>query len=115
MEDVLELYQADYDRLRPVVCFDEKGKELLEQITPELAVQPGQVARQDYEYRHNGACNLFIATEPKTGYRHVVVTQQRRAKECAEFLKWLVDEAYPQAQVIRVVCDNLNIHAATSL
>ena len=26
MEDVLDLYHAEYDRERPVVCFDESSK-----------------------------------------------------------------------------------------
>jgi hypothetical protein len=30
-------------------------------------------------------------------------------------MKWLVDEAYPEAAVIRVVLDNLNAHAKASL
>ena len=30
-------------------------------------------------------------------------------------MRWLVDEAYPDAQVIRVVLDNLNTHTPASL
>ena len=33
----------------------------------------------------------------------------------AHQMKWLVDEAYPEATVIRVVLDNLNTHKAASL
>ena len=33
----------------------------------------------------------------------------------AEQMKWLVDEAYPDAGTIRVVLDNLNIHKLGSL
>ena len=29
-------------------------------------------------------------------------------------MKWLTDEAYPNATVIRVVLDNLNVHAKSS-
>ena len=29
MEDVLDLYHEEYDRERPVVCFDETSKQLL--------------------------------------------------------------------------------------
>ena len=28
MEDVLDLYHEEYDRERPVVCFDETSKQL---------------------------------------------------------------------------------------
>ncbi len=33
----------------------------------------------------------------------------------AHQMKWLVDVAYPEAEVIRVVLDNLNTHKAASL
>jgi len=33
----------------------------------------------------------------------------------AHQMKWLVDEVYPEAKVIRVVLDNLNTHKAASL
>ncbi len=36
-------------------------------------------------------------------------------KDFAQQMKWLVDVAYPQAEVIRVVMDNLNTHKAASL
>jgi hypothetical protein len=30
-------------------------------------------------------------------------------------MRWLVDDAYPQAKVVRVVLDDLNVHAIASL
>jgi hypothetical protein len=69
----------------------------------------------DYEYRRNGTCNLFTTVEPLTGWRHVEVTERRTAVDFAHQMKWLVDEAYPDARVIRVVLDNLNVHALASL
>jgi hypothetical protein len=115
MEAILDLYGWPYDPKRPVVCLDEKGKELLLQITPEEPMQKGRVRREDYAYQHNGACNLFMVYEPHTGYRHVAVTRQKRANDFALFLKWLVEEAYPQAEKILVVCDNLAIHSWSCL
>ena len=49
------------------------------------------------------------------GWRHIAVTERRTAIDVAHQLEWLVDEAYPDAQVIRVVLDNLNVHAPASL
>ena len=40
-----------------------------------LPAQPGRPARQDYEYRREGTRNLFLACEPKAGWRHVAVTE----------------------------------------
>ena len=59
--------------------------------------------------------NLFVMIEPLAGYRHIQVTQRRTSLDYARFIKWLVDEAYPKAQVIRVVQDNLNTHKPAAL
>lgn len=115
MEAILDLYGWEYDPKRPVVCIDEKGKELLLEITPEEPMKPGRVRREDYDYKHNGACNLFMLYEPHTGYRHVEVTRQKRSVDFAGYLKWIVDVGYPQAELIRVVCDNLPVHTASCL
>jgi hypothetical protein len=121
MEDVLELYAQPYDAQRPVVCFDETNKQLIKETRLPLPALPaekghaGQVERYDYEYTRNGTRNLFMYCEPKTGWRHVAVTQQRTMVDFAGQMKWLVDEAYPAAKVIRIVLDNLNTHRPASL
>ena len=120
MEEVLELYQEPYDPQRPVVCFDETNKQLIEETRVPLPARPAekghaaQVARYDYEYSRNGTRNLFMHCEPKAGWRHVAVTQQRTMLDFAQQMKWLVDEAYPTATVMRVVLDNLNTPKAAS-
>ena len=115
MEDVLKLYASEYDPSQPVVCIDEKGKELRGTPKGELAMAQGQTRRIDYEYQREGSCNLFVAYQPHKGYRKVWVTGRRQAVDWARMLKSLVDEVYPQASKIRVVCDNLNIHNTASL
>lgn len=62
-----------------------------------------------------GTRNLFLACEPKAGWRHVAITQQRTMEDFAQQMRWLVDEAYPDVPVIRVVLDNLNTHRVASL
>ena len=115
MEDVLSLYARPYDPHYPVVCVDETGKELFEAVREDLPMQPGRNVRVDNEYKRHGMRNLFMAVEPKRGWRHVAVTEHRTARDYANFLKWLVDEAYPQALEIQVVQDNLNTHKAPLL
>ncbi len=115
MEDVLELYAEPYDAKRPQVNFDETSKQLIQETRQALPARPGQPARFDYEYERNGTRNLFLFTEPQTGFRHVNVTEQRTMIDFAHQMPWLVDEAYPEADVIRVVLDNLNTHKAASL
>lgn len=115
MEDVLEVYQRPYDPKRPVVCLDEKSKELHDTPRGTLAPHSGHVAYQDYEYRREGVCNLFLVIEPLRGWRRVSVTERRTALDFAEQLRRLVDEDYPDAEKIVLVTDNLNTHDPGSL
>ena len=115
MEDVLDLYAEPYDPQRPVVCFDETSTQLLAETRPALPPRPGLPLRQDYEYRREGVRNLFLACEPLAGWRHVAVTQRRTMEDFARRMRWLADEAYPEAEVVRVVLDNLNTHRRASL
>ena len=115
MEDVLELYAEPYDPQRPKVNFDETSKQLIAETRQPLPTQPRRPPRYDYEYERQGTRNLFLFVEPQAGFRHVNVTEQRTMIDFAHQMKWLVDVAYPQAEVIRVVLDNLNTHKAASL
>ena len=105
MEDVLDLYAEPYDPDRPVVCFDETSTQLLADTRPPIPVQSGQPRRQDYEYRRGGTRNIFLTCEPLAGWRHLAITQRRTMQDFAHQMRWLVDEAYPDAPVIRVVLD----------
>ena len=115
MEDVLDLYAEPYDVDRPVVCFDETSTQLLAEVRAPLPAQPGRPRRQDYEYRRGGTRNLFLFCEPLAGWRHVAITDRRTMQDFAHQMRWLVDTAYPDAPVVRVVLDNLNIHRMASL
>ena len=115
MEDLLDLYAEPYDSRRPVVCFDETTTQLLAETRPSLPPRPGIPLRQDYEYRREGVRNLFLTCEPLAGWRHVAVTQRRTMGDFAHQMRWLVDEAYPETPVVRVVMDNLNTHRPASL
>lgn len=115
MEDVLELYAEPYDSQRPVVCFDEVPTQLISETRQPVPAKPGQVARYDFEYQRNGTCNQFVFVESLAGWRHIEVTDQRTQRDFAQQMKWLADERYPEAKVIRVVLDNLNTHRPASL
>lgn len=115
MEDVLALYAEPHDPSRPVVCFDEAGKELHGHVADPVPAAPGHPAKEDYEYTRHGTANLFVVVEPLAGTRRVTVTERRTAADFAAQMKALCDEVYPDAAVIRVVLDNLNTHAFGSL
>jgi hypothetical protein len=115
MEDVLDQYEQPYDPKRPLVCFDEWVKQLIEETRTRLPAKPGQVERYDYEYRRHGVRILHLFFEPLTGRRVVRITESRPKQEFAHCMKWLVDELYPEADVVRLVLDNLNTHTLGAL
>lgn len=115
MENVLEVYHRPYDPKRPVVCMDEKNKQLVGEICKPIPARPGVVERCDYEYVRNGTANLFMMVEPLRGWRHVNVTTRRTKTDFAEQVRELVDVHYPKAQRITLVMDNLNTHRMSSL
>lgn len=51
MEDVLNLYEKPYDSNEPVLCFDEKSKQLIADTRPVQAAKEGKPKRRDYEYK----------------------------------------------------------------
>ena len=118
MEAVLDLYEEPYDEGRPVVCFDERPCQLLADVREPLPARtagPGGGARLvDHEYSRGGTCHVHIAFEPLTGWRRVGVTQRRRKCEFAEEMRRLAEEAYPNAEKIRLVLDNLSTHTAAA-
>jgi hypothetical protein len=114
MEEVLDLYEEPYDPKRPVVCFDERPCQLLTEVREPLRLGAGRPERRDHEYQRRGTANLFVAFEPLTGWRGVEVRERRRGREFAEFVCYLAEDLYPQAEKIRLVVDNLNIHTPAS-
>lgn len=115
MQDVLDLYAEAYDPKRPVVCFDELPDQLVDHVVEPEPAEPGQDAREDYEYERKGTCNLFVSFKPLQGWRYVEVSARRTAVDFAQQMKRLVDEQFPEAEVIRVVLDNLNTHTPAAL
>ena len=115
MEAILDLYAERYDALRPVICFDEMPYQLVAEKRLPLPLQPGKPVRYDYEYRRMGKCNLFMFFQPRSGWRHVQVTERRTKQDFAQCMKDLVDVHFPEAQVIRVILDNLSTHTPGAL
>ena len=115
MEDVLDLYAEPYDPQRPQVCLDESPYQLVSEKRQPVPVAPGQVARYDYEYKREGTCNLFMFFQPLAGWRHVKVTERRTGLDFAQCLQDLVDVHFPEAEVIRLVTDQLNTHTPAVL
>jgi hypothetical protein len=110
MYDLLALYARPFRNQEPVVCVDEKSKQLLRDTRAPLPVQPRAPAKHDYEYARAGTCNLFVAVEPKGGRRTVAVTDRRAKIDFVAFIKRLLEQVYPKARRIHLVLDNLSTH-----
>ena len=115
MEDVLDLYAEEADPKRPVVCFDESPTQLIGEVRQPIPPAPGQPERYDCEYRRNGTANLFVFLDAHQAWRHVKVTERRTAQDFALCMRDLADTHYPEADLIRVVLDNLSTHTAGAL
>ena len=114
MEKVLDVYRRPYDAAFPVVCMDETPRQLISETREPVPAAPGRPAREDYEYRRRGSCNVFMATEPLAGRRMTKVTARRTKTDWAHFLNDIA-ERHPGAKRITLVMDNLNTHRPGAL
>jgi len=114
MEAVLDFYAQPADPQRPRLCFDERPCQLLADVLAPLPPQPGQVAKEDNEYKRNGTAVVLLAYDLDSGQRYVQVRQQRTKRDYAEFMQHLRLQHYPHVQQIHVLQDNLNTHQAGS-
>ena len=127
MEQVLDVYAAPPDPKRPLVCMDEASKQLLGDVVEPLPMEPatpagegakakkGKPRREDYHYTRGGVRSLFMFFAPHLGWRRVASGERRTRQDWAHQIKKLVDEDFPQAESITLVCDNLNTHDFASL
>ncbi len=110
MYDLLELYARAWRPEEPVVCLDEKSKQLIEDSRAPLPMRAGMPVRRDYEYVRTGTCNLFVAVEPKGGRRTVLVTDRRAKVDFVAFVRYLLEVVYVTARRVHLVMHNLNTH-----
>jgi hypothetical protein len=114
MYRLLDLYALPYLAREPVVCIDEKSKQMLKDTRAPLPLKPGVLAKQDYEYKRAGTCNLFVAVEPKGERRIVEVTGRRTKVDFVNFVCRLLKTVYARARKVHLVLDNLNTHFRAS-
>ena len=113
MEEVLDVYELDHNPQRSVICFDEQPCPLIGAVLAPIPMEPGRVQRQDHHYKRNGTCCVMIAFEPLAGKRIVEVKERKTKKDYAKFMR-KVEQAYPKAEKIILVQDNLNTHNPSS-
>lgn len=110
MYEVLELYARPYHEQEPVICIDEKSKQLIRDSRQGLPMKRGASAKYDYEYIRAGTCNVFVAIEPKGGRRVIELTARRTKPEFVGFVQQLLERTYASARKVHLVLDNLNTH-----
>jgi len=116
MENILTLYAKPYHFKEPVICFDEKSKQLIADARMTQPMKSGKPRRRDYEYKRNGTRNIFLAVEPKGGFRIARVTAHRMKIDFAHEIERIVTlPRYQDAARIHIVLDNLNTHFEKSL
>jgi len=115
MEDILETYKQAYDPAYPVICMDESNKQHEKTKIKGTSAKPGKLERFDTSYEKNGVSNIFLSFEPLTGKRYVNVAERRTRLDWAKHIRELVEVHYPNAQKIKLVVDNLNIHTGAAL
>jgi len=115
MEQVLDVYKRPYDKEFPLICMDESPKQLIKETRIAIPMKPGQQAREDFEYERCGVSNIFMATEPLKGKRHVKVTERKTKVDWAIFIREIADNHYKTAKKITLVMDNLNTHKPSAL
>ena len=109
----MDCYGRGYDPKNPVICFDERPCQLIENVLVPTLPSPGKDSREDYHYKRNGTCVVLLAIEPLTGKRIVEVREQKTKKDYSEFMR-KVERAYRKADKITLIQDNLNTHNPSS-
>ena len=115
MYNILDLYEEDYDPKRPIICFDEKPKQLIEDKRKPINMKKGSPERYDYEYKRNGKVNIFVAVNFKGGKRDITVTDRRTKKDFALYIKHIINNTFSSAEKLRIVLDNLNTHTEKAI
>src|SRR5262245_26426030 len=115
MEDILDLYASEHTPEEPLVCMDEASKQLLCNDRPPTPMAAGRPAREDYHYERRGTQALFCFFDPIRGWRRVDCQDSRTAVDWAEQIRILLEQDYPKARKVKLVCDNLNTHTIAAL
>ena len=115
MESVLDLYAAEHTEEEPLICMDEAAKQMTSDVEPAPGLAPGSAAKEDYHYERHGVRAIFLFFNPIAGKRRVSCRDSRTRIDWAEEVRRLLDEDYPHARKVKLVCDNLNTHTIASL
>jgi hypothetical protein len=110
MEEVLETYAKPYDPTRPLLCMDEQPVQLVKETRKSIEATAKHPRRVDYEYERAGTADIFMFTEPLSGWRMATARQSKTKVDWALEMARLLDGRYKGCEKVTLVCDNLNTH-----
>lgn len=110
MENVLETYAKPYDRAHPVLCMDEQPVQLIKETRQPIAATAEHPRRVDYEYERAGTANIFMFTEPLSGWREATARESKTKVDWALEVARLLEGRYRHCDQVTLVSDNLNTH-----
>jgi len=115
MEAVLDTYHLPYHPNIPVLVMDEQPVQLFRETRQPIPATRHHTRRVDSEYERAGVANIFLFSDPLGCWRRVSVRERKTKIDWAEEVRILLEEDYPHAEKIRLVCDNLNTHTLGAL
>jgi hypothetical protein len=115
MEEVLDVYCEAYDQTHPLITMDEAAKQVTADLFEPLPMRPGRTRREDHHYERKGTQAVFLFFDPLRGWRRVSSRDSRTRLDWAEEVRRLLEQDYPEAELVTLVCDNLNTHSIASL
>jgi len=126
MEDILGIYQREYNPKIPVICMDEKPIQLLDDIRERVNAKPlrtdpdtglikcGELEKIDYQYDRCGVASIFVFCEPLAGWRYMEAFDTRKKTDFASRVRYVSDTFYPDVDKVILISDNLNTHNISS-
>lgn len=100
--------------IRTISIDEMTGVQALERAAPDLPMQPGKIARREFEYIRHGTQALIAAFDVVSGKVIGAVGDTRTEQDYARFLESLFATG-TSTTAWRVVADNLNTHVSESV
>lgn len=114
MEEVLDVYEREYNEGNPVVALDEARKQLVSETKKPFIDKKGN-RYHDYEYRREGVAYIYMIVQALKSRREVLIKDNHTAKSWAEAVTFIAEKMYPKARRITIIQDNLSAHARHAL
>jgi hypothetical protein len=89
---------------------DEQPVQLFKETRQPIAATAKHPRRVDYEYERAGTANIFMFSEPLSGWRQATARSSKTKVDWAWEVAALLQRRYVNGEQVILVCDNLNTH-----